>query len=99
MMDAFAGLFNDGGFVMPPLLCCALLIWYSLGDRFLTLRRGDRRATPQLWNAACTSSTIRCRGLIDTAAHRLANATKRQRVTVYLADELVQDLVIETNRH
>ncbi|HQU61841.1 MAG: MotA/TolQ/ExbB proton channel family protein [Nitrosomonas sp.] len=32
------GLFNAGGYVMPPLLFCALLLWYGLGYRYWTLK-------------------------------------------------------------
>ncbi len=31
-------LFGAGGFVMPPLLLCALLLWYGLGYRYWTLK-------------------------------------------------------------
>lgn len=31
-------LFESGGFVMPPLLLCTMLLWYGLGYRFWTLR-------------------------------------------------------------
>lgn len=31
-------LFSAGGFVMPPLLVCALMLWYGLGYRYWTLK-------------------------------------------------------------
>ncbi len=31
-------LFDSGGFVMPPLLLCTMLLWYGLGYRYWTLR-------------------------------------------------------------
>ncbi len=31
-------LFGAGGFVMPPLFLCALLLWYGLGYRYWTLK-------------------------------------------------------------
>jgi biopolymer transport protein ExbB len=34
-------LFDSGGFVMPPLLLCTMLLWYGLGYRYWTLR--DKR--------------------------------------------------------
>ena len=33
---------QEGGFVMPPLIIGACVLWYGLGDRLLTLRRGIR---------------------------------------------------------
>ena len=35
-------LFDSGGFVMPPLLLCTMLLWYSLGYRYWTLREKRR---------------------------------------------------------
>ncbi|MBH25529.1 MAG: flagellar motor protein MotA [Myxococcales bacterium] len=56
-----------GGFVMPPLLLGAAALWYGLGYRLLTLRRG--------WGAALTTMVRRYqagsgpspRGIIDAA--------------------------------
>jgi len=35
-------LFDSGGFVMPPLLLCTMLLWYGLGYRYWTLREKRR---------------------------------------------------------
>jgi len=32
------GLFDSGGFVMPPLLACTMMLWYGLGYRYWTLK-------------------------------------------------------------
>ncbi|TNE84874.1 MAG: MotA/TolQ/ExbB proton channel family protein [Deltaproteobacteria bacterium] len=42
-MDQVAELWRQGGFVMPWLVGGLLVLWYGLGWRLLTLRRGDRR--------------------------------------------------------
>jgi biopolymer transport protein ExbB len=34
-------LFESGGFVMPPLLLCTMLLWYSLGYRFWVLKESQ----------------------------------------------------------
>ena len=102
IMDAVS-LFSallDGGFVMPPLLGCAFLIWFGLGERYLTLRRGDARSTRALFDAASKGEALHCRGLIDTAAYRLGSAVHQHgAMGVHRAENLVQDLVNETDRH
>lgn len=42
LYDTFAGYVEAGGFVMPPLVIGALLLWYSIGYRFMVLQRGSR---------------------------------------------------------
>lgn len=96
----FSALLDDGGFVMPPLLGCAFLIWFGLGERYLTLRRGDSRSARALFDAAAQGQPLRCRGLIDTAAQRLGSEVHRRgAMGVNRAENLVQDLVNETDRH
>ena len=43
LLDDAADLWRQGGFVMPFLVAGLLALWYGLGWRMLTLRRGDRR--------------------------------------------------------
>lgn len=46
-MSFFASIvdfFNQGGFVMPPLVVGTMLLWYALGYRFSILKRGNRRS-------------------------------------------------------
>jgi len=56
-----------GGFVMPPLVLAALLLWYGLGYRLLTLRRGNRRAVRVLVERYTAGYDRAPRGIIDTA--------------------------------
>ena len=37
------GYIEAGGWVMPPLLLATLLLWYAIGYRFATLKRGTQR--------------------------------------------------------
>jgi len=41
-IDAITSYLSQGGFVMPPLVLAAMLLWYALGYRILSLRRGPR---------------------------------------------------------
>ena len=57
-----------GGFVMPPLLLGAALMWYAMGYRFLLLRRGTSAQVSELV-ADVASGTLRpSRGLLPVAA-------------------------------
>jgi biopolymer transport protein ExbB len=44
-----AATLEDGGFVMPPLVAATFVLWYALGHRWLTLRRGARGDLRRLW--------------------------------------------------
>lgn len=62
-------LIERGGFVMPPLVVGALVLWFALGWRFLALRRGsvlDVRALVR----ACRAGRRRPRGIVDGAVVR-----------------------------
>ncbi|MCF8060776.1 MAG: MotA/TolQ/ExbB proton channel family protein [Bacteriovoracaceae bacterium] len=41
MLDRVIDLYHAGGFVMPPLLIAAGLLWFSMSHRALLLTRGD----------------------------------------------------------
>lgn len=55
-----------GGLVMPALITAAFALWWTLGLRMLTLRRGDRRALTVLVHHADTVGG----GIVAEAAHR-----------------------------
>ena len=51
----FSGLFQQiaeyvqaGGWVMPPLLICTVVMWFAIGYRFATLKRGTTRGVRNL---------------------------------------------------
>lgn len=67
-------LLADGGFVMPPLVFVTLVLWYGLGWRFLTLRRGDGRSLRAMVRARLEGETRRPRGILDTAVARAVAA-------------------------
>lgn len=63
-----AGIFIDGGFVMPPLGFMAALLWIGIGFRFVTLRRGTKIEVRELVNDALKGNISQAKGYIDTAA-------------------------------
>ncbi|MCK6508742.1 MotA/TolQ/ExbB proton channel family protein [Myxococcota bacterium] len=58
---------HQGGLVMWPLAAGAFLLWYALGYRFLTLRRGTWRSLESLIKQALQQPTRPTHGVIDTA--------------------------------
>jgi biopolymer transport protein ExbB len=67
-LDTFKGYLEAGGFVMPPLVLGAMLLWYTIGYRFLTLQRGSSRHVRTLVRRYQSGGGRRPRGLIDRAA-------------------------------
>tara|TARA_B100000609_G_scaffold175294_2_gene152537 strand:+ start:25565 stop:26614 length:1050 start_codon:yes stop_codon:yes gene_type:complete len=59
---------NRGGFVMWPLAASTLVLWYALGFRFLTLRRGTMLSLEQLIEQVKDGSLSRPSGVLDAAA-------------------------------
>lgn len=51
-IEALRGLMAEGGSVMPPLVLCALGMWFALLSRGLVVRRGDARPVDLIWAAA-----------------------------------------------
>lgn len=70
LYDTFAGYVEAGGFVMPPLVAGALILWYAIGYRFMTLQRGTRHHVRTLVRDYKEDLRRRPRGLIDEAARQ-----------------------------
>ena len=68
LYDAIVGYVEAGGFVMPPLVGGALVLWYAIGYRFVTLQRGSRRHVRTLVRNYRENLTRKPKGLIDQAA-------------------------------
>ena len=67
-LDSFGGYLESGGWVMVPLLVSAAVIWFSIGFRTLTLRRGNRRSVRILVERYTEGYDRRPRGIVDHAA-------------------------------
>ena len=66
LLDDAADLWRQGGFVMPFLVAGLLALWYGLGWRMLTLRRGDRRPL-KLLVAEARNGALETGGLVPEA--------------------------------
>lgn len=69
-------LLEQGGFVMPFLVVGLLGLWYGLGWRFLTLRRGDRRSVVALV-ALAEDDKLAPVGLLPHAVVAAVQASRR----------------------
>jgi biopolymer transport protein ExbB len=75
-LDPLAAYARHGGFVMPPLIVAAVLMWYGLGWRLVVLRRGSTRPLPDLVRAYVEGTNRPPRGVIDTAVARGVGAAR-----------------------
>lgn len=63
----FAGYVSGGGFVMLPLLLGTMLLWYALGYRYATLKRGNTRSVRRLVFKYGKGYSKPATGIIDKA--------------------------------
>lgn len=66
-LDGVRTYLEQGGFVMWPLALATLILWYALGYRFVTLRRGSRLSTRALLERHGGKQRP-ARGIVDSAA-------------------------------
>jgi biopolymer transport protein ExbB len=69
-LDAVRRWLASGGLVMGPLLGVTVAMWWALGYRLATLRRGRRGAVATLLQRAHAGALGRPRGLVDGAVAR-----------------------------
>lgn len=67
VLDTLFEYVEQGGFVMPPLVAATFVLWYALGYRFLTLRRGAVRGVRRLVDRYREGKLSHRNGVIDTA--------------------------------
>lgn len=89
MLDAVVELWVAGGFVMPPLFACTAVLWYALGWRVQSLRRGDARPLGMLLRVARGGGVLAGRGVVDGAVARVAHLPPG--VSVSVLDELLDE--------
>ncbi len=64
--ELFLQFMNSGGYVMWPLFIANLFLWYALGHRFHTLRRGKKVAVRRLVEKHL-SGEAKTKGILDRA--------------------------------
>lgn len=79
MLAPFFDYVRNGGFVMYPLVLATFVLWYCLGYRFASLRRGDVRAVRVILERRMKGTTRKPHGVIDRAAVQALDAYYRRR--------------------
>lgn len=70
VIDQAMAFIDEGGFVMPPLLLGALVLWYALGYRLMVLRRGSVTSLRAMVASLLRGEQIEPTGIVDEAARR-----------------------------
>jgi len=66
-IEGFLEYMQSGGFVMWPLLFAAMFLWFGLGFRFHTLKRGSKKSVRTLIRKYDEHKRTKVVGLIDSA--------------------------------
>jgi len=77
--EAIGAYLANGGFVMPPLLLCALALWFAIGWRWSTLNRGTAKSVRVLVNNQLRGKPREARGIVDTAVVKGSELWRQQR--------------------
>ena len=77
IVDALLTYFEQGGFIMWPLLAATVLLWYALGYRFITLQRGTSQSVYALIEAYAKGQGAVPRGIVDGACALGVKLAKR----------------------
>ncbi len=62
--------YEVGGYVMPPLVLSAVLLWYAIGYRLLAVKRGSRRSVRNLIERYQAGKWQRPKGIVQDAVVR-----------------------------
>ena len=81
--DIFISYLGKGGEVMIPIAIGSFVMWYVLGYRFLTMRRGSTHSVRELTELYMNGTDRKPKGLIDSAVKIgvdiLRSTSKRRR--------------------
>lgn len=78
LIDDFVFYFEIGGFVMPPLVAATFVLWYGIGYRFASLRRGTKRSVRNVIRRHAKDPIARPRGIIEQAVVRGFDVASRR---------------------
>ena len=96
-LDQLELYFSQGGFIMWPLVAATLVLWYSLGYRFLTLQRGTYDTVYALIDAYLAGARKgEPKGVIDQACRTGVRIMQRSRDQLRpVLDDAFHDLSCE----
>ena len=66
-LEGFFDYMQSGGFVMWPLFFTAMFLWFGLGYRFHTLKRGSQKSVRTLIRKYHEKKRVKTEGIIDSA--------------------------------
>lgn len=68
LLDDLAYFLEVGGYVMPPLIVATIVLWFAIGYRYATLKRGSVRSVCRLIHRVAAEKNLRKpKGLLDQA--------------------------------
>ena len=84
---------------MPWLVASSLALWWAIGERIVTLRRGSRQALDAMVRTASQDpSSVPARGVVATAVARVAELAPHHRDERHIR-EVTVDLLEACDRH
>jgi biopolymer transport protein ExbB len=69
-VDQLLQYFQDGGFVMPPLVVATIILWFALGWRLMTLQRGSNATLREMVREFSDGQRAKAGGIVDQAVRR-----------------------------
>jgi biopolymer transport protein ExbB len=90
VLREFSGYLENGGFVMPPLVVATVLLWFGIGYRAMTLRRGSNLSVRALVAKYRSNPREEVSGYVDQAAQLAVQIRRSNRGNIrrILDDEL-----------
>ena len=89
-----------GGFIIPPLIVLTIVLWYALGNRYSSLKRGSKRSIRDLIDLYEVDPSRQTKGIVDEAVLRgvKIKAKKKQNLRRYL-DDSFNDFYVPLNQY
>ena len=102
LLNQFLGYMQSGGFVMWPLAILVLILWYALGYRFHTLKRGSNANVRNLVRKFSQGIRTQPQGLIDGAIVEALKVVEMHGANKYsrkLLDDLFAQWLVVIKRY
>ncbi|MDA3946689.1 MAG: MotA/TolQ/ExbB proton channel family protein [Helicobacteraceae bacterium] len=101
-LEGFFDYMGSGGFVMWPLFFVAMFLWFGLGFRFHTLKRGSEKSVRTLIRKYHENKRVKVVGIIDSAIQdgmEIVQAYGRTKTARKLIDDNFYDYETEIKKY
>jgi len=101
-IEGFLEYMASGGFVMWPLFFVAMFLWFGLGFRFHTLKRGSQKSVRTLIRKYDEKKRTKVVGVIDSAIQdgmQIVNDYGRSKVSRRLIDDAFYSYEVAINKY